>query len=101
MPVDVDTLLIKDRLVTRGNIHDSSVSHDSVDSVVNLAYILADSGYDTSEIFDYTFENSHSIPVIDIKGGRGIVPQRRSVNRRIGTDLKKEYSSLDSFRFDI
>ena len=78
MSIDVDSLLINEWTVTKGNIHDSSVSHGLIDSVRNYRYILADSTYDTSEIYDYIFENAHALPVID-------------TNRRIGIELKKEY----------
>jgi transposase len=101
MSMDVDSLLIMEWKMTRGNIHDSRVSHDMFDSVRNFAYILADSAYDTSEIYDYIFDNTHSTPVIDTNRRRGIVPGRLSVNRRIGIDLRKEYASLYSLRWEI
>ena len=100
MPVDVDSLLIMDWLVTRGNIHDSRVSHD-MDSVRNFSYILADAAYDTSDIYDYIFENTHSLPIIDTNIRRGIVPERLSMNRKIGIDLRREYASLYSLRWEI
>ena len=98
MTLDIDSLMIMDWLVTRGNIHDSRVSYDMVDSVRNFSYILADSAYDTSDIYDYVFENTHSIPVIDTNKRRGIVTDRLTVNRRIGIDLRREYSSMYSLR---
>jgi len=101
MSMDVDSLLIMEWKVTRGNIHDSKVSHDLVDSVRNFSYILGDSAYDTSDIYDYIFENTHSIPVIDTNKRRGIVPERLSVNRRIGIDLRREYASMYSLRWEI
>ena len=97
----VDSLLIMEWLVTRGNIHDSRVSHYMVDSVRNFSYILADSAYDTSDIYDYVFENTHSIPVIDTNRRRGIIPERLPMNRKIGIDLRMEYSSLYSLRWEI
>ena len=37
-----------------------------------------------------------------IKGAhQGIVPERLSVNRRIGIDLRREYASLYSLRWEI
>ena len=33
-----------------------------VDSVRNFSYILADSAYDTSDTYDYVFENTHALP---------------------------------------
>jgi hypothetical protein len=43
MSIDIDSLLINEWIVTRRNIHDSSVSHKMIDSVRNYSYILADS----------------------------------------------------------
>ena len=101
MTLDIDSLLIMEWLITRGNIHDSRVSHDMVDSVRNFSYILADSAYDTSDTYDYAFENTHALPVIDTNRRRGIVPERLSMNRKIGIDLRKEYSALYSLRWEI
>ncbi len=101
MTLDIDSLLIMDWIITKGNIHDSRVSHEMVDSVRNFSYILGDSAYDTSDIYDYVFENTHSLPIIDTNKRRGIVPERLSVNRRIGIDLRREYSSLYSLRWEI
>ena len=73
MSIDVDSLLINEWILTRGNIHDSSVAHEMIDSVRNYRYILADSAYGTSEIYNYIFENAHSLPVIDTNRRRGII----------------------------
>ncbi|GGM76587.1 hypothetical protein GCM10007108_13330 [Thermogymnomonas acidicola] len=100
MSLDVDSLLVMDWIVTRGNMHNSRVSHDLVDSVRNFSYILADSAYDTSDIYDYVFENTHSLPVIYTNRRRGIIPERLSMNRKIGIDLR-EYASLYSLRWEI
>ena len=86
-------------LITRGNIHDSRLSGDMIDSVRNFSYILSDSAYDTSDTYDYVFENTHALPVIDTNKRRGIVPERLSVNRKIGIDLRREYASLYSLRW--
>lgn len=75
--------------ITRGNMLDSMVSHDLIDSVRDFNYILADSAHDTSGIYDYVFENTNSIPVIDTNTRRGIVNERLSVNRKICIDLRK------------
>lgn len=99
--MDVDSLMIMEWMITKGNIHDSMVSHDLIDSVRYFKYILADSAYDTSGIYDYVFENTHSISVIDTNTRRGIVTDRLSVNRKIGVDLRKEHGSLYSLRWEI
>ena len=41
--LDVDSLLIMEWKITRGNVHDSRPARDMVDSVRNFSYILADS----------------------------------------------------------
>ncbi len=55
----------------------------------------------THQKYDYVFENTHSIPVIDTNRRRGIIQERLSVNRNIGIDLRKEYSSMYSLRWEI
>jgi hypothetical protein len=55
MTLYIDALLIMVWIVPKGNIHDSRVSHDMVDSVRNFSYILGDSAHDTSDIYDYVF----------------------------------------------
>ncbi|MCY0851471.1 MAG: hypothetical protein OWQ34_01890 [Thermoplasma acidophilum] len=58
MTLDVDTLIME-WIVTRGNVHDSKVSHRIIDSVRNFSYILPDSAYDTSDVYDYIFDNAY------------------------------------------
>jgi hypothetical protein len=48
--MDVDSLIIVDWIVTRGNILDSRISQYPIDSVRHFSYMLADSAYDSSEI---------------------------------------------------
>ena len=99
--MDVDSCTVKEWIVTRGNIHDSRISHDLIDSVRNYTHILADSAYDTSEIYDYIFDNTHSMLVIDTSKRIGIRSDRLPMNRNIGIDLRKKYSSLYSLRWEI
>ena len=101
LTLDVNSLVIMGWLVTRRNIHDSRVSHDMVDSVRNFSYILADSAYDISDTYDYVFENTHALPVIDTNKRRGIVPERLSINRKNGIDLRRECASLYPLRWEI
>ena len=101
MTIDIDSLLIMEWLITKGNLYDSHVSHDMVDSVRYFSYILADSAYDASDIYYYVFENTHTIPIIDTNKRRGIVNDRLPVNRKIGIDLRKEYASMYPLRWEI
>jgi hypothetical protein len=101
MTLDVDSFLIMEWFVTRGNIHDSRVSGDMIDSVRNFSHIPADAAYDTSNTYDYVFENTHALPVIDANKGKGIVDERLPINRKIGIDLRREYASLYSLRWEI
>ena len=47
-------------------------------------YVLADLGYGISEIYDYIFENAHSLLVIDTNKRRRIINERLTMNRKIG-----------------
>jgi hypothetical protein len=47
------------------------------------------------------FENNHALPVIDTNKRRGIVHERLSINRKIGIDLRLEYSAIYSLRWEI
>ena len=101
MTLDADSLLIVEWLVTKGNIHDSRVSHDMVDSVRNFSHASGDSAYDTPGTYDYVFENTHAFPVIDTNRRRGIVPERLPVNRKICIDLRREHASPYSLMLEI
>jgi IS4 transposase len=101
MSLDIDSLMVMEWKITKGNVHDSSIAHDMVDSVGNFSYILADSAYDSSDIYDYIFENTHAIPIIDTNKRRGIVTERLSVSRGIGINLRKEYYSIYKLRWEI
>ena len=101
MSMDVDSLVIMEWKITRGNIRDSRVSHDMVNSVRSYVYILADSSYDTSEIYDYIFENTHSTSVIDTNRKRIIETERLPMNIRVNIDIKRKYTSLYSLRLEI
>ena len=72
-----------------------------VDSVRNFSYILGDSAYDTSDTYDYVFENTHALPIIDTNKRRGIIPDRLPVNRKIGIELRREHTALYSLRWEI
>ena len=72
-----------------------------VDSVRNFSYILADSAYDAPNIYDYMFENTHTIPVIDTNKRMGIVGNRLPVNRKIGIEPRKEYTSMYPLIWEI
>ncbi|QRF75153.1 hypothetical protein Thermo_00646 [Thermoplasmatales archaeon] len=78
--------------ITKGNIHDSRVSHDRVDFIRNFSYILGGSAYDTSDTYGYVYENTYALPVIDTNRRRSIVSGLLSMNRRIGIDLRIEYA---------
>lgn len=92
MPLDAGSLIAMEWLITKGNL---------VDAIMNFSFILRDYAYDNSEPQNYIFESTHNLPVIDTNKRRGIVPERLSVSRRIGIDLRKEYSALYSLRWEI
>jgi len=79
----------------------SKASHYLIDSVRDFQYILADSAYDSAEIYDYIFENTHSLPVINTNRRRGIGSEKLSMNRRIGMEIRENNSGMYSLRWEI
>ena len=72
-----------------------------IDSVRDFRYILMDAAYDSSDIYDYIFENTHSIAVIDTNRRRGIVENKLTYNRKLGIALRKIESSRYKLRWEI
>ena len=64
-----------------------------VDSIRYFSYILSASAYDALDIYDYMFEKTHALPVIDKNKRRRIIPGILPVNRKIRFYLRKEYAS--------
>ena len=78
-------------------------SHKTCDGLFcqELPICGTDSVYYTSKIYDYIFENIHSLSVIDTNKRRDIINESFTVSRRIGIELIKEYSSMYSMRWEI
>ena len=77
------------------------MAFEMIDSVRDYNYILMDAAYDSSDIYDYIFENTHAVPVIDTNRRRGIINDRLTVNRKIGIELRKRESSMYKLRWEI
>ena len=77
------------------------MAFEMIDSVRNYNYILMDAAYDSSDIYDYIFDNAHSIPVIGTNKRRGIVEDRLTYNRKLGIALRKKESSRYKLRWEI
>ena len=60
-----------------------------------------DATYDSSDPYDYIFDNIHAIPVIDTNRRRGIVENKLSYNRKLGIVLGKKESSRYKLRWEI
>ena len=72
-----------------------------IDSVRDYNYILMDAAYDSSDIYDYIFENAHAVPVIDTNKRRGIVEDKLTYNRKLGIAIRKKESSRYKLRWEI
>ena len=57
--------------------------------------------YDSFGIYNYIFENTHAMPVIDTNRRRGIVENRLTYNRKLGIALRKKESSRYKLRWEI
>ena len=99
--IDTDSLSIQEWEITTASVYDKNMAFEMIDSVREYNYILMDAAYDSSDIYDYIFENTHSLPVIDTNRRRGIINDRLAVNRKIGIELRKRESSRYKLRWEI
>ena len=88
--IDADSLSVMEWKITTASAYDKNMAFEMIDSVRNYNYILMDAAYDFSDIYDYIFENTHSIPVIDTNRRRGIVENKLTYNRKLGIALRKK-----------
>ncbi|MDP8011762.1 MAG: hypothetical protein RAK23_02995 [Thermoplasmata archaeon] len=51
-----------------------------------------DAAYDSPDIYEYIFENTDCIPVIDTNRMKGIVESKLSEERKIGIEIRKKRS---------
>ena len=64
--IDTDSLSVIEWKITTASVYDKNMAFPMIDSVRDFRYILIDAAYDYSDIYDYIFENTHAMPVIDI-----------------------------------
>jgi hypothetical protein len=98
--MDIDSLSIIDYKITV-SVYDKNIAFDMIDSARNYNYILMDAAYDSSDVYDYIFENTHSIQVIDTNKRRGIVDNKLTYNRKIELSIRKNESSRYKLRWKI
>ena len=60
-----------------------------------------DATYDSSDPYDYIFDNIHAIPVIDTNRRRGIVENKLTYSRKLGIGIRKKESSRYKLRWEI
>ncbi|MCL4453190.1 MAG: transposase [Candidatus Thermoplasmatota archaeon] len=88
--IDTDSLSVMEWKTTTASVYDKNIAFEMIDSIRNYNYILMDAAYDSSDIYDYIFENAHTMPVIDTNRRRGIVQDRLTYNRKLGIALRKK-----------
>ncbi len=99
--IDTDSLSIQEWKITTASVYDKNIAFEMIDSVRNCNYILMDAAYDSSDIYDYIFENTHAIPVIDTNRRRGIIENKLTYNRKLGIALRQKESSRYKLRWEI
>ena len=60
-----------------------------------------DAAYDSPDIYEYIFENTDCIPVIDTNRRKGIIESKFSEARRKGIEIRKKEASRYSLRWEI
>ena len=58
--IDTDSLSIQGWKITTASVYDKKMAFEMIDSVREYNYILMAPAYDSSDIYDYIFENTHS-----------------------------------------
>jgi len=86
---------------TIASFHDKNVAFPLIDSLRDYCYVMADAAYDSSDIYEYIFENSKCSPVIDTNKRRGIIDSKLSHSRREGMKIRREEASRYSLRWEI
>ena len=99
--IDTDSLSVMEWKITTASVYDKNMAFEMIDSVRNYNYILMDAAYDSSDIYDYIFENTHAMPVIDTNRRRVIVENKLTYNRKLGIALRKKESSRYKLRWEI
>ncbi len=99
--IDTYSLSIMNWKITTASVYDKNIVFEMIDSLRDYNYILMAPAYDSSDVYDYIFENSHSVPVIDTNRRRGIINDRLTYNRKIGIELRKREYSRYKLRWEI
>ncbi len=75
--------------MTTVSIHDSMIAFPMIDAGIDHECILIDAAYNSSSIYAYIIENTHSIPVINTNKRMGIVPYNLTFNGKQEILIKK------------
>jgi hypothetical protein len=84
--LDIDSTAIVEWEVTTASVNDKNISFPLIDSVRKYSFVMMDAAYDSTDIYEYVFENTQCTPVIDTNRRRGIVESRLSHARRCKTE---------------
>jgi len=79
--LDIDSTAIVE-WETTASLHDKNIAFPLIDSLRDYDYMMMDAAYDSSDIYEYIFENSKCSPVIDTNRRRGIIDSKLSHSRR-------------------
>jgi len=86
---DIDSTAIVE-WETTASLHDKNIAFPLIDSLRDYDYVMMDAAYDSSDIYEYIFENSKCSPVIDTNRRRGIIDSKLSHSRREGMKIRRE-----------
>ena len=97
--LDIDSTAIVEWEVTAASLYDKSTAFPLIDSVRDYSYVMMDAAYDSSDIYEYVYENTQCTPLIDTNKRRGIVDSRLSHARREVIKLRIEEASRYPLRW--
>jgi hypothetical protein len=98
--LDIDSTAIFEWEITTASVSNKNIAFPLIDSVLDFEYIIMDKAYDSSDIYGFIFNNTHSSPLIDTNRRRGIVDEKLSMSRKNGIEIRKMESSKYSLRWE-
>lgn len=82
-------------------LNDKNIAFPLIDSFSDHSYVMMNAAYDSSDIYEFIFDNTQCSPVIDSNRMREIVDSRLSHSRREGIKIRRDEASRYSLKWEI
>ena len=76
--LDIDSTAIVEWETTTASLHNKNIAFPLIDSLRDYDYVMMDAAHDSSDIYEYIFENTGCSPVIETNRRRVIIDSKLS-----------------------